>query len=213
MNPMKNISEIKRRYDFIGSTGIYDTIVDTFLLGQDNPIRRKLINNCVINNNDRILDIGTGTGRNLPLLLDLVGESGEIIGIDISSGMLEKASKRINGHNNVLLINKDILNFCPKFEFDVIIATYVFSVIPFPVELGEWISFFSKPNTRVLILEARIPKSLPGWMKLIIKFEEWIAAANLSVDVCEILSRYNFIEKRRFNIFNYITGIEVQKSN
>ncbi len=54
---------------------------------------------------DRVLDVGTGTGRNLPFLRRLVGPNGLVVGMDMSRGMLYYAARaaRAKGWSNVEL--------------------------------------------------------------------------------------------------------------
>ena len=40
---------------------------------------------------DRVLEIGCGTGRNVPFLRAAVGATGKVYGVDLSSGMLRRA--------------------------------------------------------------------------------------------------------------------------
>ena len=56
-----------------------------------------------------VLDVGCGTGRNFPLLVERVGKQGKIIGVDYSEGMLEQAQRRIQteGWCNIELIRDD----------------------------------------------------------------------------------------------------------
>jgi ubiquinone/menaquinone biosynthesis C-methylase UbiE len=56
-----------------------------------------------------VVDVGCGTGASLSLLVDAVGPSGRVIGLDASPGMLRKAAARIrkNGWTNVELIQVD----------------------------------------------------------------------------------------------------------
>src|SRR5580704_15943648 len=44
---------------------------------------------------DRVLDAGCGPGGSFPYLLDAVGPSGEVIGVEISPEMVTSARKRI----------------------------------------------------------------------------------------------------------------------
>jgi ubiquinone/menaquinone biosynthesis C-methylase UbiE len=56
-----------------------------------------------------VLDVGCGTGRSFPLLVERVGERGKIIGVDYSEGMLEQARRRIQaeGWSNIELVHGD----------------------------------------------------------------------------------------------------------
>ena len=56
-----------------------------------------------------VLDLGCGTGRNFSLLVERVGERGNIIGVDYSEGMLEQARRRIQakGWRNIELVRGD----------------------------------------------------------------------------------------------------------
>lgn len=52
-----------------------------------------------------IVDVGCGTGASLPVLVDAIGPTGRVIGVDASPGMLKKAEARVrrNGWQNVQL--------------------------------------------------------------------------------------------------------------
>lgn len=56
-----------------------------------------------------VLDVGCGTGRNFPLLVERIGRHGRIIGVDYSRGMLEQARRRIQaeGWSNIELVHGD----------------------------------------------------------------------------------------------------------
>lgn len=61
---------------------------------------------------DTVVDLGCGTGVNLPLLAAAVGERGHVVGIDLSAGMLERARRRAERHylTQVTLVQEDIRN-------------------------------------------------------------------------------------------------------
>ncbi len=44
---------------------------------------------------ERVLDVGTGTGRLAVALADLVGEEGKVFGVDVSPAMLRQAQRQI----------------------------------------------------------------------------------------------------------------------
>ncbi len=51
---------------------------------------------------ERVLDVGCGTGVLLPYLLQLVGESGQVVGLDIAEKMLAMAREKIRAQNLTL---------------------------------------------------------------------------------------------------------------
>ena len=57
-------------------------------------MRRDLVRRLRLETGSRVLETGVGTGANLPLLCDAVGEHGLVEGIDLSAGMLKMARRR-----------------------------------------------------------------------------------------------------------------------
>ncbi len=58
---------------------------------------------------DRVLDIGCGTGLNFPLLLEAVGPTGRVVGVDASEHMLQAARVKLDSSSvrNVALVQAD----------------------------------------------------------------------------------------------------------
>lgn len=75
----------------------------------------------------RILDAGVGTGRNIPYY----PKHAEVIGIDVSIGMLEQARRRADRlGSRVELRLADIMQTgFPDASFDAIVSTFVFCVL------------------------------------------------------------------------------------
>ncbi len=72
-----------------------------------------------IGKDDRILDLGCGTGVLTPFLLSSTNE--EIIGLDVSAGMIEEAKKKYAGEKRVRFINADFYSFEDE-AFDLIVC-------------------------------------------------------------------------------------------
>ena len=95
--------------------------------------RETLIGHIDIRPGDRILDIGCGTGKNFDAIQERLRGSGELIGVDCSPTMLEKAEERIRsrGWKNVRLIDieygKEPLT---RGRSDVVLFSYSLSMIP-----------------------------------------------------------------------------------
>jgi len=88
----------------------------------------------------RILDLGCGSGRDVYLLSQLVGKTGEVIGVDMTDEQLIVAKKyqayhaEIFGYENVSFLNGyiehlDELNLEPN-SFDVIVSNCVVNLSP-----------------------------------------------------------------------------------
>jgi len=99
----------------------------------------------------RVLEIGIGTGKNLPYY----PENLKIYGCDLSYGMLEKAKKRSEDlKRKVFLLNTDaqLLGFKDN-SFDIVITTFVFCSVAEPVTGLKEIKRVLKPGGKLFMLE------------------------------------------------------------
>jgi ubiquinone/menaquinone biosynthesis C-methylase UbiE len=104
---------------------------------------------------NRILEIGVGTGKNLPYYPEDV----KVIAIDFSKRMLEKArTKARNLDLNVAFLEMDAQNlaFADQF-FDTIFATFVFCSVPDPVTGFRELRRVCKPDGKLILLEHMRP--------------------------------------------------------
>jgi len=70
------------------------------------PVRQKAVELPDLKAGDRVLDVGCGPGGSFPYLANAVGESGEVVAVEISPEISVNARRRItkNGWKNVHLI-------------------------------------------------------------------------------------------------------------
>ncbi|MFW9793809.1 MAG: class I SAM-dependent methyltransferase [Candidatus Thorarchaeota archaeon] len=82
----------------------------------------------------RILDVSTGTGANLPLLVEKYPDHREIVGVDYTPEMLKQAIRRVRDHGfkNIELKLMDAREMSKSLEdcFDLVMSTYSLSIIP-----------------------------------------------------------------------------------
>ena len=102
----------------------YDLLDLPFEYGRYRKIRPQIFRGLC----DRILDAGVGTGRNFPFY----PLGSEVVGIDLSPGMLARAERRRPlATASVVLRQMDVtrLDF-PDRSFDAAVATFLFCTLP-----------------------------------------------------------------------------------
>ena len=127
---------------------VYDLIEDPMEMRAFSKYRERALSPV----KGKVLEIGIGTGKNLPYYPKDV----EVIGIDFSRGMLEKAEKRRKelGLENVKLLLMDAQEL--EFEdntFDTVVSTFVFCTVPDPIKGLREAYRVLKPGGRAVFLE------------------------------------------------------------
>ena len=137
--------QVKRAYALYSP--IYDFLFDRIF----HPGRVAALKLLDIRPDERILEVGIGTGLNLPLYPPHC----RLTGIDLSDKMLEKAQAKIEelGLDNVTLkvMDASALDFADN-EFDRALATYVISAVPDPLGVLREMRRVVKPGGVIVIL-------------------------------------------------------------
>ena len=139
--------------------GIYDTVFG----GVTSPGRRRAVE--VINRlpAGRVLEVGVGTGLALP---DYRRDM-QVIGIDLSAPMLEKAKRRVaeQGLRNVLgLLEMDAERMAfADASFDVAVAMYTASVVPDARKLFSEMSRVVRPGGQLIVVGHFAAEQGPRW--------------------------------------------------
>lgn len=103
----------------------------------------------------RVLELGVGTGLNLPLYRNVE----EVIGVDISRKMLEKA-RRKRTEVPVKLIQADARSLpFPNKSFDTVVSTFFLCVVPEKERVIREIKRVLKPNGSLLAMECSPPEN------------------------------------------------------
>jgi phosphatidylethanolamine/phosphatidyl-N-methylethanolamine N-methyltransferase len=114
----------------------------------------------------RVLEVGVGTGLSLPTY----GRHLEIVGIDLSPEMLEKARERIaeEGLTNVTGLHEmdaGELKF-PDAAFDTVVAMYVMTVVPDPEKVMRELARVCRPGGDVIIVNHfSADEGMRGWVE------------------------------------------------
>jgi len=151
--------QVERAYELYAP--VYDFIFDwIFSPGRDAAIRQ-----LDLQRSDSVLEVGIGTGLNLPLYPPTC----TLTGIDLSQEMLDKAVERVEtlAMPNVTLKVMDAtsMDFGDD-EFDQALATYTISAVPDPVAVLREMRRVVKPGGVLVILNHfRSERRGMGWLE------------------------------------------------
>lgn len=126
---------------------VYDGFFDWALV----PGRRYAVSLLTPKPGERILEVGVGTGLSLPLY----PAGCDVVGIDISEPMLDRARARLNGlaHANVVLKRMDARKIrYSDGRFDKVLAPYVISVVPDPARVMAEMARVCRPGGTVIVV-------------------------------------------------------------
>ncbi len=118
----------RRSYNYIA--GFYDLLDLPFEYGRYQSIRRRLFENV----SGEILDVGVGTGRNMPFY----PSGNQVTGIDLSPQMLIRAEKRKTRKSIAVELHQmNVMETTfPDGHFDYVIASFLFCVLIYRFHLS-----------------------------------------------------------------------------
>jgi ubiquinone/menaquinone biosynthesis C-methylase UbiE len=113
---------------------------------------------------DNVIDIACGTGLNFPLIEEVIGPDGRIVGVDLTDAMLARAQRRIetNGWRNVSLVQADAVEFDFGAEVDAILSTYALSQVPECAEVIAHGAAALSGGGHWVVLDLKVPDNTPG---------------------------------------------------
>jgi phosphatidylethanolamine/phosphatidyl-N-methylethanolamine N-methyltransferase len=159
--------------------------------------QKKAIRMLDIRPEERVLEVGVGTGISLPYY----PRHSKVVGIDICAKMLKKAEERRQKKRmaHVVLHEMDACKMdFPDHTFDKVIASHVISVVPDPIKaLREMKRVCKKGGEIVLVnhfqrtkgLTAKVEKAISpvchrlGW-RMDMNLHQLLAKADLKADYC-----------------------------
>ena len=176
----------------------YDLTMDLLLAGRYQAFIEQAIERMGIRQGDAILDLGSGTGRNICVMLRALGPTGRVVGVDISQEMLRQARQRCRAYPQVTFLNRRIEEPLPFHEeFDKAFISFTLH------------GFEDEDKERVI---ANVHQTLrPGGIFWILDYDEFdldrqwfpfrwafrhfeceLASEFLSLDLKEMLARQGF---------------------
>ncbi len=153
-----------QRYGWDYSSPHYDTGWEQQLW----PAQERLLEKANLKKGEKVLDISCGTGLVTFPIAKTVGSEGEIVAIDLSEGMIEKATEEAKkkGMSNIIFEHMDAeeLEF-PDSTFDIAINSLGLMYYPNPDKAIEEMYRVVKPGGRATALVWG-RRSACGWAEL-----------------------------------------------
>jgi phosphatidylethanolamine/phosphatidyl-N-methylethanolamine N-methyltransferase len=137
--------QVQRAYELYAP--VYDYLFDWIF----SPGRVAAVKQLELQPRDRVLEVGIGTGLNLPLYPPAVS----LTGIDLSQDMLDKAVERVQTLTmpNVILKVMDATSMAfADNEFEKALATYTISAVPDPVAVLREMRRVVRPGGTIVLL-------------------------------------------------------------
>jgi arsenite methyltransferase len=121
-----------------------------------------------IREEDIVVDLGSGAGNDCFVARAIVGESGKVVGIDMTEAMIEKARKNADalGFNNVEFRLGEIENIpMASNRADVVISNCVLNLVPDKLQAFKETFRILKPGGHFSISDVVIKGELPQGIK------------------------------------------------
>ncbi|MBP8193492.1 MAG: class I SAM-dependent methyltransferase [Chitinophagales bacterium] len=163
--------------------------------------------------NKSVLDVATGTGS---LAIDLSKSAEKVVGIDLSSKMLDVAEKkRKNDNLSFLLMDASCMKFNDE-EFDVVTISLGLHDMPLDIRtlVLKEVKRVLKRDGKLYVLEYDLPQNPLGAVssRLINTFESKYYLDFINSDFYNYLNTFGFkIEKQSNYLFNHLRFITLTK--
>ncbi|WP_323675073.1 class I SAM-dependent methyltransferase [Halorubellus sp. PRR65] len=104
-------------------------------------LRREAVAALECSRGDTVVDLGCGTGANLPYLRDAVGPTGTVVGVDLTRGMLARAQRLVDANDwrNVHVVQGDATRPPVEGPVDGVLASFVVGMLDDPASsVADW---------------------------------------------------------------------------
>lgn len=146
-------------YDF--SANLY------YLIGfREARFRKQAVSALDLKRGDTVVEVGCGTGLNFPYLLQAIGDSGRLIGIDFTDAMLKKAKERIqrNGWRNVELVETDAVAYEFPTRVHGIVSMFALTLVPEYEQVIDHAARALVAGGRFVLADFKKPDKWPPWL-------------------------------------------------
>jgi ubiquinone/menaquinone biosynthesis C-methylase UbiE len=144
------------------------------------PFTERLFRDAGIGPGQRVLDLGSGVGDVAMLISQIVGPSGEVVGVERDGRSIERARIRVReaGLHNVNFLQCDLSELAVQIPFDAAVGRLILQFLPDPVAVLRSVSQIVRPGGAIAFQE-------PSWkpfLALCSHMPLWSACGSLAVD-------------------------------
>ncbi len=162
---VRGASAVRRLYDRVAT--FYDALVAPYEWIGGRRLAVRAIGELNLRPGDTVVDLGTGTGWNVPHLARAVGRTGTVIGVDLSPAMLQRARQRVDRSEltaTVELMHADISNYEPPADTKAIISTFAIEMLPDYTDVIARLTTDLPDEGRIAVTGMRNPNRWPQWL-------------------------------------------------
>lgn len=204
--------KVSDRYDTW--TPFYD-LLDNFpvISSPQKRWKRKAVKSLDLQGDERVLDVGTGTGEILPWIAEDIDE-GKVIATDISRRMIDRAERRAEKEDirdKVSIIYDNIEDSdLKKNSLDRMIATFTFTTIPHPEKAVRECARILKPDGKMIVLDTGRPRKVYGNLLFypMMVSAKVFGRTHMDRDIPGMLSQQFSIEERNRNLIGMVYNLE-----
>jgi SAM-dependent methyltransferase len=147
------------------------------------PFTERLFRDAGIGSGHRVLELGSGAGDVAMLVRRIVGDTGEVVGIERDARSIARAEKRIQdaGLRNVSLVQRDISELAGDKSFDAAVGRLILQFLPDPVSALRGVASLVRPGGAIAFQE-------PSWKPFLALCSQmllWSACGTLAVEAFE----------------------------
>lgn len=164
LGTVRGADAVRGLYDRLAPA--YDATAWTFRLVGARRLQQRGIDLLDLHPGDTVVDLGCGTGVNLPILAGAVGERGRVVGVDLSPGMLKKARHRVQRHRlpQVHLVRTDVRAFQLPAGTVAVLASASLEMVPeYDDVVRDVAAQLSTTGGRLAVGGFRRPPTWPAW--------------------------------------------------
>lgn len=138
-----------------------------YLIGfREAKYRKMAISALRLKPGDTAIEIGCGTGLNFQYTLQSIGKTGQLIGVDLTDAMLEKAKSKVekNGWENIQLVQSDAAKYAFPSGIKGIYSTFALTLVLEYEAVIERASHALASGGRFVVLDLKQPERWPLWI-------------------------------------------------